>query len=179
MTPLPKIRSQAKWSNLKQKWDQGYCQIYVGYPSETHLKLKSCKNSFVHNICFNCPIGLKCCTEHGSDTAVLCAKFQRDRSTETWVMGKRDLSLRWISDGYLILHKAPGSYCGLYYSNYLMEQVCFFHPTLQEVKFNYFCLNFGLNNDLVECSTQLLQNICKNYEIDPIYLYSVEKSLFP
>ena len=40
---------------------------------------------------------------------------------------------------------------------------------------NYFCRNFGLNNDLVECFT-LHQNICKNYEIDPMYTayYSIE-----
>ena len=48
--------------------------------------------SFVHNIRFNCPIGLKFCTEHGSNTAVLCATFQSDRWTGAWVMGKRDFA---------------------------------------------------------------------------------------
>ena len=45
-----------------------------------------------------------------------------------------------------------------------METHVIFHPTL-----NYFCWNFGLNNDLADCCTQLLQNICKNYEIGPMY----------
>ena len=57
----------------------------IGYPSETYLKLKCREILFDHNIRFNCPIGLKFCTEHGSDTAVLCAKFQSDQSTEAWV----------------------------------------------------------------------------------------------
>ena len=56
----------------------------IACPSETHLKLKSHEISFVHIISFNCPISLKFCTEHGSDTAVLCAKFQL-----AWVFGKR------------------------------------------------------------------------------------------
>ena len=37
---------------------------------------------FVHNLNFNRPIILKFCTEHGSDTAVLCAKFQNDWTTK-------------------------------------------------------------------------------------------------
>ena len=50
----------------------------IGYPPETHLKTKSREISFAHNFRFNCPIVLKFCTEHGSDTAVPCAKFQND-----------------------------------------------------------------------------------------------------
>ena len=50
----------------------------MGYQSETHPKLKSREISFVHNVRFSCPIFLKFCTEHGSITAVLCAKFQND-----------------------------------------------------------------------------------------------------
>ena len=50
----------------------------VGYPSETHLKLKSRDISFVHNIRFSCPIVLKFCTAHGSITAMPWAKFQND-----------------------------------------------------------------------------------------------------
>ena len=83
---------------------------HIGYPFETHLKLKSRAISFVHNIRFNCPIGLKFCTEHGGDTAVPCAKIQSDRSTAAWVMGKRDFArfeFKMISDGYPILHEVP------------------------------------------------------------------------
>ena len=80
-----------KWASVRPATYAGVlCNI--GYPSETHLKLKSRDISFVHNIRFHCPIGLKFCTEHGSDTAVLCAKFQNDRSTEAWVMDKRDFA---------------------------------------------------------------------------------------
>ena len=54
------------------------------------FKLKSGKISFVHNFRFSCPISLKFRTEHGSDTAVLCAKFQNDWLTEACVIGKPD-----------------------------------------------------------------------------------------
>ena len=50
-----------------------YC---MEHPMENHLKLKFCKILFAHNIHFNWPIIFKFCTEHGSFTAVLCAKFQ-------------------------------------------------------------------------------------------------------
>ena len=50
----------------------------MGYPSETHLTLKSREISFVHNIRFSCPIVLKFCTEYGSITDVFRAKFQND-----------------------------------------------------------------------------------------------------
>ena len=50
-----------------------------GYPSETHLTLKSCEISFIHNIRLNRSIFSIFCTEHGSDAAVLCAEF-RDNS---------------------------------------------------------------------------------------------------
>ena len=35
------------------------------------LTLKSRENSFVNNICFSCPMVLKCYTEHSNDTAVI------------------------------------------------------------------------------------------------------------
>ena len=79
------------YSMQGKHWHPGVlCNI--GYPSETHLKLKSCEISFVHNICFNGPIGLKFCTEHGSDTAMPCAKFQSNWSNEAWVLDKRDFA---------------------------------------------------------------------------------------
>ena len=52
----------------------------------------------------------KFCTEHGSITAVVCAKLSNDWATAQYIMGKqvsRDLSLRYISDGNPMLHKAP------------------------------------------------------------------------
>ena len=50
----------------------------IEQPSETHLKLTSHQNSFFDDIHVNCQIILKICTEHGSTTAMLCAKFQND-----------------------------------------------------------------------------------------------------
>ena len=61
-------------------------------PSENHFKLKSRKVSFFYNIHCTPRIFLKFCTEHGSDTAVLCAKFQKNPSNRKESMGKRDFS---------------------------------------------------------------------------------------
>ena len=61
----------------------------VGYPSETHFKIKSWEISFVHSIRFSCPIGLKLCARI---TAVLCAKFQNVWSTAAWVTTKQDFA---------------------------------------------------------------------------------------
>ena len=54
----------------------------IGYPSETHLKIKSREISFAHNLLISCQIALKICTGHGSITAVLCANFQNNLTTE-------------------------------------------------------------------------------------------------
>ena len=83
----------------------------IEYPSETHLNPKSREIPFAHILFLSCSIVFKCCTEYGSDTVVLCAKFQNDWTFATDVMENeysRDLRLRWVSDGYPILHKAPG-----------------------------------------------------------------------
>ena len=76
----------------------------IGYRSETHLKLKSREISFVHNLLLSKSIVLKFCTEHDSEAAVLCAKFQNDWWTENSVMDERvfarfesDMSFRRIS----------------------------------------------------------------------------------
>ena len=64
-----------------------------GYPSEAHLKPKSLDIWFYHNLFINYPIVSKFSTEHGSNTAVLCAKFQNDDwITETDVMEERDFA---------------------------------------------------------------------------------------
>ena len=54
----------------------------IGYPSlppppPLH-KLKSCEISSTHNTHFSCQMVSKFGIEHGSDTDVLCAKFQSD-----------------------------------------------------------------------------------------------------
>ena len=47
---------------------RGCC--HIGYPSEIHLKLKSCENSFTHKLLLICQIASKFCTEHGSITSM-------------------------------------------------------------------------------------------------------------
>ena len=63
------------------------------YPPETHLELKSHEISFIYNTRFNSLIGLKFYKEHGSDTAVLCAQFENDWSTEACVSDPRILGI--------------------------------------------------------------------------------------
>ena len=60
-------------------------------PSKTDLQLKLYEIAFVHNLLLSCQMVLKFCTEHGSITAVLCAKFQNHLAIEMGVMDKRDL----------------------------------------------------------------------------------------
>ena len=47
-------------------------------PSEAQLQIKSHEILFIHNTHFCCPIIWKVCTDQGSNTAVLCAKFSND-----------------------------------------------------------------------------------------------------
>ena len=63
---------------------------YRIYPPKTHFKIKSHKILLVHNIHFSCQIILTFCTEHGSVTAMLCAKFQNDLTTEKYIMCKKN-----------------------------------------------------------------------------------------
>ena len=64
----------------------------VRYAPETHLKIKSREISFNHNLLLIWQIVSKFCTEHGSVTAVFCAKFQNDLTTDMDVMGERDFA---------------------------------------------------------------------------------------
>ena len=59
---------------------KGFCNI--GYPSENNLNIKPPTISFAHKLSLSLKIVLKFCTEHGSDTAVLCAKLQNDAASE-------------------------------------------------------------------------------------------------
>ena len=78
----------------------GECNIR--YPYETHLKLKSREISLAVNLFLSCQIILKFCTEHGNDTAVLCAKFQNDLTINMVVMEEWALMrLTWV------LHRLP------------------------------------------------------------------------
>ena len=65
----------------------------TGYLSKTYLKLKSRGISFVHSNCLSGPIVFTFCTEHGSDTAVYCAKCQDD-----WIIGTYVIHMLWTND---------------------------------------------------------------------------------
>ena len=92
-------------------WHGGCCNIK--YPSETHPKLESREISFEHILLLNRAIVLKFCTEHGSITAVVCANFHNDLTTEMDVLDERDFArfeyIRWISDGYPELQQSRDS----------------------------------------------------------------------
>ena len=65
-----------KCIKLRTPWQATGGYSNIGYLSETQLKLKSRESSFAHDVLLSCQIALKLYTEHGSVTAVLCAKFQ-------------------------------------------------------------------------------------------------------
>ena len=95
-------RPPREWNPRSLSEFRGRCNRK--YPSEAHFKLKSRENSSANIFFFNYPIVLN------FYTAVLCAKFQNDWTTQTDVMGEQilgDLSLRWILYGYPILHSPP------------------------------------------------------------------------
>ena len=57
---------------------QGPGAMYdIRYSSEAHFKLRARENLFIQNIHFSYPITLKICPDHGSDTAILCTKFEK------------------------------------------------------------------------------------------------------
>ena len=75
----------------------------IGYLSKTHLKPKSCEISFAHNLFINYLIVLKPCTKHDSDTALFCARFRNNWTTETNVMDEQDFTrFEFKMDGYPI-----------------------------------------------------------------------------
>ena len=55
--------------------------IQYRVPARNQSKLKSREISFARNALLSNQIILKFYTEHGSDTAVLCAKFENDLTT--------------------------------------------------------------------------------------------------
>ena len=96
-------------------------QDITSKPILTHIPC----NLACHNSYLSCPIVLKYCTAHGSDTAVRCAKFLNDWATGMDVMNA--LHLRYISKRYPALQQFyalrvwqaqfPGlTWCGVYRS---------------------------------------------------------------
>ena len=90
----------------------------IGYPSEIHLKLKSHEISLAHYSCFSWPItligqlsvwnfaqstavSLPCSVQNFKPIGQLKRVLWRNEIS-------RDLSLRWVWDGYPILRSTPG-----------------------------------------------------------------------
>ena len=71
----------SSWSGLLKVEPGVLCNI--GYPSKIYLKLKSHEILFIQNISQLSNFFFIFCTEHGSDNAVLCAKFQGDWIIDT------------------------------------------------------------------------------------------------
>ena len=127
---------------------------------------------------------------HGNDFSItdpLCG----DSTSQWWIPSQRELMQ--ISDSCQAEHcwtnsqasGGFGNFTTLWHHCNVMVMfttlfkifkgiVVFVHLTLNRVNSIIFAEIWGLNNDLVECSTQLLQKICKNYETDPTYVYSIE-----
>ena len=62
---------------------EGLCNI--GYPPESHLKFKSGEITFVHNICFSCPVGLKFCMISRKERSVgIQSKSHCSRTTNVY-----------------------------------------------------------------------------------------------
>ena len=90
----------------------------IGYPSETHLKPKSHEISFAHNLWSI----IRSFWNSAESTVAILPCFVQNFKTitqqkrmlwtnEVW----RDLSFRWVSDGYSILHSTPGVLCNIEY----------------------------------------------------------------
>ena len=86
----PVIKSISYFIESSAKWV--LCNIR--YPPATHLKLKSRKIPFAYNLSISYPIVFffSNCTEHGNDTAMLCANYQTNWTIEMEVMDKRDFA---------------------------------------------------------------------------------------
>ena len=103
------------WQDIYSRKKQSYQALEagvlckIGYPSETHLKLKSREISSITSVSI-----VQSVWNFAQSTAVtLSCSVQNFKAIsqlhELWANEiSRDLSLRWISDGYPILHKAPG-----------------------------------------------------------------------
>ena len=99
------------WQNMGQISARVLCNI--GYPYETHLRLKSRENSFIHDIRFRCPAILKLCTEYGNIIIVLCTKIQNDWITKKYVIGERgftrfEFKIRFGRTPYIVQHLWEG-----------------------------------------------------------------------
>ena len=62
----------------------------IGYPSETHLKLKSHENYFANNLFLNWQMVFKFCTKHDRTTPVLYARFLTHSTIKMFFMDERD-----------------------------------------------------------------------------------------
>ena len=69
-----------------------FCWYNIECLSETHPKPKYREIVFAHNKVLSCAVIVKSRTEHGSIIAVLCAKFQNDRTAKMYIMDEWDFA---------------------------------------------------------------------------------------
>ena len=111
--PITCWKLQNLWVSFVSSNSGVWCDIR--YLSETHLKLKSHKTSFIHNIRFSCPIISKICTAVSLPCCVNNFKMiglQRNKYLADEI--SQDLELRWVRDGYPILHSTRDLCFSLY-----------------------------------------------------------------
>ena len=65
-------------------------QQYRGITIYSRYLKSNLTNPFLHNYCHKYEIILKFCTEHGSETLVICAKIQNNLKNEMDNVGKWD-----------------------------------------------------------------------------------------
>ena len=75
-----------------QYWDILDHAVKTPGGQNPYVKLKSCTLLFAKNIHFICGMTFRICTEHGSDTAMLCAKCQTDLAIELQIMDQWDFT---------------------------------------------------------------------------------------
>ena len=115
----------------------GLCNI--GNPSETHLKPKSHKIFFAINLFSLYSIILEFCTEHGSDTAVLCAKFQNNWLNAMDVIVEQDCARFEFKMNFgRIFHIAQPLCIALTadLSTIIATRICYFpNPVIADIQF--------------------------------------------
>ena len=95
-------------------------------PPQNGSKLKYLKTFFVHDVTISYWINVKLCTEHGSDTAVLCAKFHIDLANQKVTLNFFFFNEIWVSDMHLYVYDKVLSLWLLYsidnyYSRFLRQ----------------------------------------------------------
>ena len=83
---------ETRHSDQADIWDQGLIKIWI-IPPKSILNSNLKKILFVHCFFYRRQILLIFCTKHGSQAAMLCAKYQKNLPSKMDVMSKWDFAL--------------------------------------------------------------------------------------